>query len=299
MIVKIPAVVPQTPVWADAFGVDVYGVYAGVTVGDVTQMLRWIEPGRFTMGSPEGETGRWEPEGPQHEVTIRHGFWLGQTPVTQDFYEAVTGTNPSRFPRRRTTAGGECQLGRCGGLLREIEPDLPGTPGRARASAVRSPVGIRLPGRNHRGVVQRAGTDQRGRTLRESGEISVVWRIRRAQRIRSATRSRTDWGLYDMLGNVWEWCEDGWHGSYQGAPTDGAAWTAEGSIRVFRGGSWADRCPLLPLCVPRLLGPGRSFDAPRLPAGSGLQVQGGRRSVLLSGYAECGRHGRTRLRSEA
>jgi formylglycine-generating enzyme required for sulfatase activity len=94
MIVKIPAVVPETPVWADAFGVDVYGVYAAVTVGEVTQMLRWIEPGRFTMGSPDSELGRWEDEGPQHEVTIRRGFWLGQTPVTQDFYEAVMGTTP-------------------------------------------------------------------------------------------------------------------------------------------------------------------------------------------------------------
>jgi eukaryotic-like serine/threonine-protein kinase len=49
------------------------------------------------------------------------------------------------------------------------------------------------------------------------------------------------WGLYDMLGNVWEWCEDGWHGSYQGAPSDGAAWAAEASDRVCRGGSWASR----------------------------------------------------------
>jgi eukaryotic-like serine/threonine-protein kinase len=48
------------------------------------------------------------------------------------------------------------------------------------------------------------------------------------------------WGLCDMHGNVWEWCEDAWHGSYQGAPTDGTAWTGEGSDRVYRGGSWAN-----------------------------------------------------------
>ena len=68
------------------------------------------------------------------------------------------------------------------------------------------------------------------------------------------------WGLYDMLGNVWEWCEDAWHDNYEGAPTDGSAWAGEGRHRVYRGGSWAYRRPLLPLCVPRLWGPGDRYD---------------------------------------
>jgi len=49
------------------------------------------------------------------------------------------------------------------------------------------------------------------------------------------------WGLYDMIGNVWEWCEDDWHGNYDGAPTDGSAWVdspKRGGGRVVRGGSW-------------------------------------------------------------
>jgi formylglycine-generating enzyme required for sulfatase activity len=49
------------------------------------------------------------------------------------------------------------------------------------------------------------------------------------------------WGLYDMLGNVWEWCEDAWHQNYEGAPTDGGAREGEvGAARVLRGGSWND-----------------------------------------------------------
>jgi formylglycine-generating enzyme required for sulfatase activity len=50
-----------------------------------------------------------------------------------------------------------------------------------------------------------------------------------------------DWGLYDMHGNVWEWCEDDWHGSYEGAPVDGSAWVNSNrtdSSKLLRGGSW-------------------------------------------------------------
>src|ERR1700678_458301 len=58
--------------------------------------LRWVPPGRFLMGSPGGETGRFDDESPQHEVVLAEGFWLGETVVTQTLWGAVMEANPSR-----------------------------------------------------------------------------------------------------------------------------------------------------------------------------------------------------------
>ena len=85
------------PVWASGWGQDQYGVFTEIAVEDVTQRLRWIPPGRFKMGSPADEPGRYGDEGPQTEVTIAEGYWLFDTPVTQALWAIVTGSNPSRF----------------------------------------------------------------------------------------------------------------------------------------------------------------------------------------------------------
>jgi formylglycine-generating enzyme required for sulfatase activity len=59
--------------------------------------MRWVPPGRFTMGSPANEAGRWDREGPQYDVQLTQGFWLFDTPCTQGLWQAVMGTHPSRF----------------------------------------------------------------------------------------------------------------------------------------------------------------------------------------------------------
>ena len=86
------------PEWAADWGRDPFGAWAAFQVGGVTQKLRWIPPGKFLMGSPDNEEGRWVGEGPQHEVAIESGFWIFETPCTQGLWEAVMGKNPSRFP---------------------------------------------------------------------------------------------------------------------------------------------------------------------------------------------------------
>jgi hypothetical protein len=71
------------PDWASGCGQDRYGEWLELTLGEVTQRMRWIPPGRFMMGLSEGEPGRHDNEHPRHEVTISRGFWLFDTPVTQ------------------------------------------------------------------------------------------------------------------------------------------------------------------------------------------------------------------------
>jgi hypothetical protein len=79
----------QRPAWAEKFWQDGFGLAAEFEIGGVKFVMRWIPTGRFLMGSPEGEQGRDDDEGPQHEVTITRGYWMGETPVTQAQWRAV------------------------------------------------------------------------------------------------------------------------------------------------------------------------------------------------------------------
>jgi hypothetical protein len=93
----------RTPVHASGWsktGEDENGRWAAFAVQGVEQRMRWIPPGRFWMGSLSDEEGRWDDEGPRHEVELTRGFWLGEVPCTQALWEAVMGSNPSRFKGR-------------------------------------------------------------------------------------------------------------------------------------------------------------------------------------------------------
>ena len=105
-----PAALTKPP-WARAIGRDRFGLWAELLyqgphdkrAPPVPYRMRWIPPGCFVMGSPDDEPGRFRDEGPQHLVVITRGYWLGETPVTQALWQAVTGGNPSG-PRRTSGA---------------------------------------------------------------------------------------------------------------------------------------------------------------------------------------------------
>jgi formylglycine-generating enzyme required for sulfatase activity len=204
------------PAWAIDWGTDQFGAWAMFQVGDVRQKLRWIPPGRFMMGSPDDEEGRYDDEGPQHEQTIERGFWLFDTPCTQALWEVVMGGNPSRFrdPDRPVEQVSWDDAQRFVARVAELVPGLH----------------LSLPSEAHWEHACRAGTT----TARYGNELSeIAWY---AENSNSQTqpvgqKRANGWGLFDLLGNVWEWCEDDFR-SYPGGET--AAYAG----RVVRGGCW-------------------------------------------------------------
>ena len=249
--------------WAAGLGRDRFGLWADLVVEGVRQRLRWIPPGRFLMGAPGDEAGRWEDEGPRHAVTIGEGFWLFDTPVTQALWVAVTGDNPSAFksPERPVE---QVSFDDVRGFLGRVNEQVPGLglvlPSEAMweyacragtATAVwTGPLAI-LGERDAPGldpIAWYGGNSGHGFEL-DDGYDSSDWPEKQYPHEKAGTRpvelkAANPWGLHDMLGNVWEWCADDWHDSYDGAPADGSAWLgpaskAGGRVRVIRGGSWS------------------------------------------------------------
>ena len=234
----------QPPSWADDWGTDDYGHWVTFSVENsqgqkITQRMRWIEPGTFLMGSPEDEPGRHDDEGPQYSVTISQGFWLFDTACTQALWEAVMGNNPSFF-RGAGRPVEQVSWNYCQDFLQRLNQRLPG-------------LNLALPSEAQWEYACRAGTttpfsfganitpeqvNYDGNYPYASGQ---KWRYRQ-ETVSVASLPPNRWGLYEMHGNVREWCQDRWHGNYQGAPTDGSAWEnrSVGANRVLRGGTWGN-----------------------------------------------------------
>ena len=205
---------------------------------DVDLRMIWIEPGTFIMGSPKDELGRNSNE-TQHEVTLTQGYWLGKYEVTQAQYEAVTGSNPSEFigadlPVEDVSwyeARAFCVK------LTEIEK-----------AAGRLPEGYEytLPTEAQWEYACRAGTTtalNSGKNLSDKNECpemdEVGWyRYNSGDQTHSVGQKKMNaWGLYDMHGNVEEWCQD-WAKDYPaGAATDPTG-PETGTYRIVRGGGW-------------------------------------------------------------
>ncbi|MBF0108537.1 MAG: formylglycine-generating enzyme family protein [Magnetococcales bacterium] len=250
------------PPWASGWGEDQWGVFVEISIGEVHQRLRWIPPGRFWMGSPEDEPGRYKYEGPRHEVTIEKGYWLFDTPCTQALWQAVMDGNPSRFktPDRpvEEVSWDDVQefLQRINNRLTGLDLVLPSEAQweyacRADTTTALYTGDIGIIGKNNAPVLDsiawyggNSGVDFK----LDKGADSKGWSEKQYPHEKAGThpvgrKAPNPWGLYDMLGNVWEWCADHWHNRYEGAPVDGAPWLDEGEAggdRVIRSGSWLD-----------------------------------------------------------
>jgi formylglycine-generating enzyme required for sulfatase activity len=247
------------PAWASEWGQDEHGVFVAFTLGEVTQRLRWIPPGRFMMGSPDGEPGRLDREGPQHKVYITLGFWLADTPCTQALWEAVMGNNPSRFnsPRRpvERVSWNDVQT-----FLHTINAKIPGLDlclpteaqwehaCRAGTGTALYSGGIEILGANNAPALDPiawyGGNSGVGYEL-EEGSDSSRWPEMQYPNRKSGTREvgkkkPNPWGLHDMLGNVLELCADGKRTYRADTVIDPLGPMDAGAARVIRGGSWHD-----------------------------------------------------------
>jgi formylglycine-generating enzyme required for sulfatase activity len=199
--------------------------------------LMRIPKGKFLMGSPESEKGRSSDE-TQHEVTISQNFYMGSTEVTQAQWQKVMGNNPSKFEgdelpveqiswdeavdfcKRLSEMPEEKNAGRKYRLPTEAEWEY------ACRAGTTTPFhfGSQLNGRqaNFDGTVS-YGTNTKGTYLEKTTSVGKY--------------PANAWGLYDMHGNVWEWCSD-WYGQYPSGSVTDPSGPATGSRRVVRGGSW-------------------------------------------------------------
>lgn len=232
-----------------------------------------IPPGRFLMGSPAGEEGRFDTEGPQREVRIDHAFALGKHAVTVDEFvafqaETKHATGGSAYiwngqewkdkPGKGWRDPGFAQSGRhpvCCVSWHDAQAYIGWLNG--KLGLIGGADAYRLPSEAEWEYACRAGTTTPfsfGATI-STTQANYDGHQTYGAGQKGEYRERTTpvgsfaanaFGLHDMHGNVWEWCEDVWHENYAGAPADGSAWIAGGnqSSRVLRGGSWS-RNPLL------------------------------------------------------
>ena len=209
-------------------------VFVGTLSPQVNSLDRlnyvWIAPGTFTMGCSTGDTECSEDEKPPHRVTITKGFRIGQTPVTQEAYQRVMGMNPSKFRG----------------------PKLPvETVDWSNAQGYCQKVGMRLPTEAEWEYAARAGS-----TRARYGSLDVIaWYLANSggkkQEVNGiafyvadsggkthevAQKAPNAWGLFDMLGNVWQWTADWWMENAAKVENDPQGPTS-GPTRSSRGGS--------------------------------------------------------------
>jgi len=183
-----------------------------------------VPPGTFDMGSDKGE----REEKPVHKVTLQKAFYIGKYLVTQEQWEAIMGANPSEFNDPKKPVEMVSWNG-----CRDFIAKLREKGGRK----------FSLPSEAEWEYACRAGSTTEfcyGDDPAGLGEYAWYGGNSGGTTHVVGQKKPNQFGLFDMHGNVWEWCEDVWHDSYEGAPTDGSPRVEGGNqgFRVLRGGSW-------------------------------------------------------------
>ncbi|WP_294000776.1 formylglycine-generating enzyme family protein [Sphaerotilus sp.] len=233
-------------------GRDEWGWWVEFTVkgrrGPITQRLRWIAPGEFLMGSPESEYERSSSER-QHPVVLTQGYWLADTACTQELWEAVMGENPSRFkgdpqnPVEQVSWNDitEKFLPKLNELVPGLNLTLP--------TEAQWENGCRAGMTTPFSFGEHITTDQvnydeqfpyAGGMKNQYYERDWRYPMARKKTLPVKELPANQWGLHQMHGNVWEWCQDDYGEYSEGTSIDPVVHQDrnEGRQRVLRGGSW-------------------------------------------------------------
>ena len=183
-----------------------------------------IPVGSFMMGDNNGD----DDEKPSHLVNIK-AFKMSKYPITQAQYKTVMGNNPSYFQGDDTSPVENISWNDAKDFCEKLSQIIEKT--------------VQLPTESQWEYACRAGGNGKygfGYSASQLGKYAWTDNNSEGKTHPVGQKSANKWGLHDMHGNVWEWCEDVWHDNYNGAPNDGSAWVSGGeeSQRILRGGSW-------------------------------------------------------------
>ncbi|MDR1848379.1 MAG: formylglycine-generating enzyme family protein [Bacteroidales bacterium] len=197
------------------------------TVNGVSFKMVAVEAGSFTMGTDDTSYFYYQYCSPAHQVTLTNDYWIGETEVTQELWQAVMGSNPSYFQGTNlpveTVSWNEVQV-----FIQKLNQMTGKT--------------FRLPTEAEWEFAARGGNQSHNYLYSGSNDIyAVAWYIDNSNQTTHPVKRKAanELGLYDMTGNVWEWVNDWWSYYTSNSQTNPQGPTT-GSSRVFRGGSWGN-----------------------------------------------------------